>query len=250
MSRISELYALQQIDSGLQSRVARMRQIDEQMVDGPQLIAARAAHSEASAHLAAEQAYLKRTTHEADEVSSRQKAQEKRLYDGSIKNPKELGQVQEEVEHLKARLRETEDLVLDTMEAVETSEEALRARQEELDQVAREWEQYQAGLTEEKDTLLSQAKVLQVKRQRAVATLPWADLQVYERLRRSKGAMAVAPVQGGLCGGCHVGVPAHVLRLARASSEFVECPSCGRLLYPVGEVKYEEFNHDLDNIDR
>ena len=42
MSRIGPLYDLQQIDTGLDTRVARMRQIDEQMSDSPELMAARA----------------------------------------------------------------------------------------------------------------------------------------------------------------------------------------------------------------
>jgi len=250
MSRISHLYDLQQIDTALESRVARMRQIDGQMADSPELIAARTSYEEASARLANEQARLKKASKDAEDTSTRIRTQEKRLYDGSIKNPKELGQVQEEVGHLKARLKEQEDAVIDAMMAVEEAEAVRQSCQDDLDKVSQDWQKYKDGLVEEKDKLLSQAKVLQVKRQRAVAELPWADLQTYERLRRAKAGVAVAAVKEGLCGGCHVGVPAHILRLARSSEEFVSCPSCARLLYPVGAVKFEEFNHDLDNINR
>ncbi len=92
--------------------------------------------------------------------------------------------------------------------------------------------------------------MLQIKKQKAIAEIPWADLQAYERLRRTKGGVAVAAVQNGICGGCRVGVPAQILRTARASTELTPCPSCGRILHPVGKVKFEEFNHDLDNIAR
>ena len=250
MSRVSQLYDLQQIDSGLESRVARMRQIDKQMADSPEVIPARAPFSEAEARLASEQARLKRASHEAEEVSTRLRTQDKRLYDGSVKNPKELAQMQEEIGHLKSRLKATEDQVLDAMMAVEEAGDALEVRRGELDEITKQWQQYQAGLVEEKDKLMSQAKVLQVKRQRALTELPWADLQTYERLKRSKGGVAVAAVRGGLCGGCRVGVPAHILRQARTGSDFTTCPSCGRILYPVDEVKFVEFDHDLDNIDR
>src|SRR4029079_16074431 len=118
------------------------------------------------------------------------------------------------------------------------------------EQVSESWKKFRDGLLEEKDTLLSQAKVLQVKRQRSVTALPWADLQVYERLRRAKAGLAVAEVREGLCAGCHVAVPAHVLRLARASEDFVMCPTCGRILFPVGGIEYKAFDHDLDNINR
>src|SRR5688572_21096578 len=180
MSRTGQLYDLQLVDSALDSRVARMRLIDEQTVESAELLAARAARDEAAAHLKEMQAKLKKTSHESDETASRIRTQEKRLYDGSIKNPKELGQVQEEVGHLKLRLKSQEDAAIEAMMEVEAAEEAARATEQELDGVTREWEQFQAGLAEEKDTLFSQAKVLQVKRQRAIAELPWADLQMYE----------------------------------------------------------------------
>ncbi|MFL5735625.1 MAG: zinc ribbon domain-containing protein [Chloroflexia bacterium] len=250
MSRISQLFDLQQIDSSLDSRVARMRLIDAQMVDSPELLAARGAHEEARALLSARQTALKRLTYDAEDVSTRLKAQEKRLYGGSIKNPKELSQVQEEVDHLKSRIKALDDNILDAMLEVEDAETLAASRNAEYEKTEQDSGKFHAGLIEEKDKLAEQAKVLQIKRQRAIADIPWADLQAYERLRRAKGGVAVAAVQQGLCGGCHVGVPAHVLRTARASAEFTLCPTCGRFLYPIDEVKFKEFDHGLDNIAR
>src|SRR3954454_15399747 len=162
MSRISQLFDLQQIDTGLDRRVARMRKIDEQMADGPTLISAKEAHLEANTLLTDRQAALKQLTHEADEVSTRLKTQEKRLYDGTIKNPKELTQVQEEVFHLKTRRKETDESVFEAMMSVEEVEQAVAARADELDLVNKETEQFRVGLMEEKDKLTEQAKVLQV----------------------------------------------------------------------------------------
>jgi predicted nucleic acid-binding Zn-ribbon protein len=250
MSRTAELHELQLVDSALDSRMARIRDIDEQTAHNEEVETARLAHEAAQARHVQAQAQLKECSHEAEETSTRIKTQEKRLYDGSIKNPKELGQIGEEVGHLKVRFKQLEESVIEAMLAVEETGDEAEKRAEELEAMSQEWEQSKAGLLEERDKLLTQAKVLKVKRQRAVTTLPWADLQMYERLRRSKGGIAVAEVKGGLCGGCRVGVPAHVLRLARSSNDLVTCPTCGRVLFPVGEIKFSEFDHDLDNVDR
>jgi predicted nucleic acid-binding Zn-ribbon protein len=250
MSRIGPLYDLQQIDTGLDSRVARMRQIDEQMRDSQELLDARARFEAASSRLASEQATLKRLSHDTEETSSRARILEKKMYDGSVKNPKELGQMQEEVGHLKARLKSLEESTLESMLTLEEAEEAKTQAENELNAATTEQQQFHNGLLEEKDKLLSQAKVLHVKRQRAITELPWADLQTYERLRRAKGGLAVVAVRNGLCAGCHVAVTAATLRQARSGNDLVTCPTCGRILYPLGEVKYEEFDHNLDNVDR
>ena len=64
MSRTSALYELQQVDSGLDSRVARMRQIDERMGDSEELISARGQYEEIAERLAQEQAKLKTLSHD------------------------------------------------------------------------------------------------------------------------------------------------------------------------------------------
>ena len=250
MSRVSQLFDLQQIDSGMDSRVARMRQIDQEMLDSPELLAARESLSEVRSALATRQGALKELTRHAEEVAARLKAQDKVLYGGTIKNPKELSQVQDEVAHLRERLKSLEDSALEAMLIVEEAEDVVSAHSEELTRIEKDWEHRRLGLQEEKDKLTEQAKVLQVKRQKAMTEVAWADLQAYERLRRSKGGVAVVSVPGALCAGCHVAVPVHVLRVARSSTEFVLCPSCGRILCPADDVKFKEFDHGLDNVAR
>ncbi|HST03113.1 MAG TPA: C4-type zinc ribbon domain-containing protein [Chloroflexia bacterium] len=250
MSRTSALYELQQVDSGLDSRVARMRQIDESMGDREDLVTARAQHEEIAARLAQEQATLKNLSHEAEDTGTRLRGLDRQMYDGSIKNPKELGQMQEEASHLRVRVKTLEDSALDVMLALEETEDVEAEARKQLETAQHEQELYHASLIQEKDKLMGQAKVLQVKRQRSVAELPWADLQLYERMRRSKGGVAVVEVRNSICGGCHSTIPVSVLRQARNHAEITTCPTCGRIIYPLGEVKYEEFDHNLDNVDK
>jgi hypothetical protein len=53
----------------------------------------------------------------------------------------------------------------------------------------------------------------------------------YERLRKSKGEKVVVGVAHGVCGGCHMRLPAQILVSCQAEQEIVTCPNCGRLLY-------------------
>jgi len=53
----------------------------------------------------------------------------------------------------------------------------------------------------------------------------------YERLYKSKGDNVVVGVQHGVCGGCHMKLPAQTLVTCRSQSEIVGCINCGRILY-------------------
>ena len=53
----------------------------------------------------------------------------------------------------------------------------------------------------------------------------------YERLVKSKGDNVVVGVQHGVCGGCHMRLPAQILVSCQAQQELVSCTNCGRILY-------------------
>jgi predicted nucleic acid-binding Zn-ribbon protein len=59
----------------------------------------------------------------------------------------------------------------------------------------------------------------------------------YERLVKNKGENVVVGVQHGVCGGCHMRLPAQVVVTCQAQQELVTCTNCGRILY---------YSHDMD----
>ena len=56
-------------------------------------------------------------------------------------------------------------------------------------------------------------------------------LNRYERLYKSKGDMVVVGVQHGVCGGCHMKLPAQILVTCQGQQKIVSCTNCGRILY-------------------
>jgi uncharacterized protein len=72
---------------------------------------------------------------------------------------------------------------------------------------------------------------LETNRQELAAAVEDSSRGRYERLFKSKGENVVVGVQHGVCGGCHMRVPAQVLVTCQAQQELVTCPNCGRILY-------------------
>jgi uncharacterized protein len=52
----------------------------------------------------------------------------------------------------------------------------------------------------------------------------------YERIRRSKGDLAIVGVESGACGGCGYALPPQRLQEVRRNRDIVLCEGCGRIL--------------------
>ena len=62
--------------------------------------------------------------------------------------------------------------------------------------------------------------------------IPQTLIDEYEKLRKRLGGVAVAPLVGNACGGCHISMSATELAeiKKRPESAFVHCEECDRLL--------------------
>ena len=73
---------------------------------------------------------------------------------------------------------------------------------------------------------------VRAEREALAATLEAALVEQYEQLRHDLGGIAVAPLVGSNCGGCHLTLSAVELDRVRHQPEgtLVFCGECGRLL--------------------
>ena len=77
---------------------------------------------------------------EVDDLTNKIKPLEKKLYGGSVHNPKELAGIEEDVHSLQARKRVLEDKELEVMSELEEAESGLAAARQELSSLTAAWE--------------------------------------------------------------------------------------------------------------
>ena len=82
----------------------------------------------------------------------------------------------------------------------------------------------------EKAKFMPQATELQQKIVEAEKNCSEEFLTVYKRLRKLKKLPVIVPLNGFSCGGCFMEVAGDLL-VKLDAHPFVECPSCGRILY-------------------
>ena len=229
MGVAKQLYQLQEVDLELESNERALQQVTSQLGESQEVVRAR--NKLASERQRLEE--LKRQQHslewEIDDIATKLTATEDKLYSGSIGSPKELANLQHEVDGLKTRRSQLEDEALDIMEQVELATASVATISSQLKTVEAEWQSQQQQLSADMEQLKAVLSNLKHKRQTLSAEIDPGAVELYHELKEKKGT-AVAKVEQGICRGCRISLSATELQRARSGS-LMQCSSCGRILF-------------------
>lgn len=232
MSQVAELVALQEIDAESAAARAALADVEARLQGDAELDEARRQLIQAEAERATIVATQRRLEDEVERLNDRIAPEEKRLYDGSVRNPKELTGIQHELELLKAARERQEDALVEVLDQAET---ASRQRSEAQGAVARleeRWSRTQEELRLEARRLGDAIARIDQRREAQAARIPPRLLVTYEDLRRRKGGTAVARIKGNTCSGCRITIPDALRSRVLAGETVAQCPNCERIFHP------------------
>jgi predicted nucleic acid-binding Zn-ribbon protein len=184
--------------------------------------------------LAREQAKFER---QIDEVRTRKDRDEQRLASGAITNPKQLQEMQHEVETLTRRQSDLEDSELELMEKSETA-------QAELDRLTGERDKHLAERAEaeqRRDLTWAEidAEIVRTSAERAelAATFSADLLALYEKIRAAEGGVGAGAIERGRCGGCRLDLMGNEKAEIRAAApdEVLRHEECSRIMVRTAE---------------
>jgi len=230
MTSAADLYALQEIDLALERSLGRLAEIEAELGESGELVDARQdaeARRAAADQLRSRQADLEWSV---DEVRSKSTEIEAKLYGGSVRNPKELQDLDADLRSLRTQTRTREDALLSLLVQLEEAETELKQAENGLAEVEALWSAHQQELLEEKGRIEPEVAQLQARRGAQTADIDRAALSLYELLGVRRAGQAVARVERGMCQGCRITLPMSVLQRARAGLGLVQCVSCERIL--------------------
>ena len=157
-------------------------------------------------------------------------AEERRLFDGSVANPKELESIQAEVGGLKNRKGRVEDELLGQMERRAEMEDRLPALEEQMAEARRVIDDLETSSEREVEDIGVSLEKHAGERAALVAELDGELLDLYEDLRASKKGVGAAALVDGVCQGCHQKLsPLELDRLKRVEG-LRRCEYCRRIL--------------------
>jgi len=229
MNVANQLYQLQEVDLELESDEQALNQITRQLGESAAVI-------ETQNKLASECQHLEELAHQQqsvewdiDDITGKLTTVEEELYSGKIRNPKELTNLQQEIDSLKVKRNKLEDQTLEIMERVELATKSVAALDRELKRLEVEWQSQQKKLSTDMKKLKVVMSNLKHKRELLAIEIDQQAVDIYSELKKLRGT-AVAKVEQGICHGCRISLPVTELQRAR-SGGLVRCSSCGRILF-------------------
>ena len=231
MSQSSNLYRLQQIDSPIDQAHARIREIEVELSNNAALNQAQEYVKTAEQSLQDARTALRKTEETVQDQRVKINQAESVLYGGKVRNPKELQDLENDVEALKRYLGVLEDRQLDAMLALEDAERKCEQATGKLHETQAITAEQQAGLKGELTQLQKTVERLEIERHAAATAVNPDDFSLYEQLRQTRRGVAVAKVSSQACGACGSLLTPALVQAAHSSTQLVRCTSCGRILY-------------------
>jgi predicted nucleic acid-binding Zn-ribbon protein len=136
-----------------------------------------------------------------------------------------------EIDGCKADINKIEDQQISLMEQAEVAQKDLARLTAEAAEAKKHADGLVAQLGDREASLKKELATLQSNRDELASAVDEAARARYDRLVKGKGDNVIVGVQHGVCGGCHMKLPAQTLVACQSHQELVTCINCGRILF-------------------
>jgi len=225
----TDLLALQTIDREYTVGQRRLTEIGQALDDSQAVVRARQTLENAQYLLLKHSVRQKDLELESQSVANKTTASETQLYSGTIKNPKELSDLQARIKALGRRQQSLEDNLLEAMISREDAEAQQDHAHTRLDEIERAWSAKHLKLQTEQQALKAHLRKLVAEKERLIPGIDRTVLSMYDQLWKRKNGLPVAEVKAGSCGACGVSLSPGTLWKLR-QGELVQCGNCERIL--------------------
>lgn len=201
------------------------------------LRAGKRAHEELLA-LRAQRDELARTVKALDDetatVAAKAKAVDEKLYSGTVTSPRELQDLQADLDQIRRHLGVLEEREIEQMVAAEAVEQAVFAAEQGLAALGADVERLRASISAAERDIDAEIAATTAERARLADGVSDALLADYERRRAANNGSGAALLVGGTCQGCRLSIPATEVDevVHDTTGRIFSCDNCGAILIP------------------
>lgn len=175
---------------------------------------------------------LAKAEEDVEAVRQRSRKDAELMDSGSVGDPKQLQNLQKEIESLARRQSDLEDVELEIMERVEGATAAVAVLAEKRDALAEDEAAMAARVARIMGEIDSERAQVEAERSALAAGVPADLLALYEKVRGDHNGLGAARIHRGRCEGCRLELPPTDIEAIRAAAadEVLRCEECRRIL--------------------
>ncbi len=180
---------------------------------------------------------LAKAEDDVEAVRTRSRKDADLMDSGSVGDPKQLQNLQKEIESLARRQSDLEDVELEIMERVEGAAEAVTVLAEKRDALAVDEAAMAARVTRLMGEIDAERVQVEAERAALASGVPADLITLYEKVRGEHGGLGAARIHRGRCEGCRLELPPTEIEVIRgaAPDEVLRCEECRRILVRTAE---------------
>ncbi len=148
-----------------------------------------------------------------------------------VKSQDEFNALDKEITRLEKEKKEVEDVILELMEREEELVTGLPLYEKEKEREREMSEEKKNASEKHLDELIHQEEILKNEREKLISQLGSNFLNQYDKIRKSKGGLAVSRIIKGVCEGCNVKVSTSLINEVSQGKRIIYCENCNRILY-------------------
>ena len=174
----------------------------------------------------------RRLDDEVRSLEAKAKAEDSRMYSGTVSSPRELQAMQADIDQLRRHARELEDEELEVMVRREALDAEVAELEAALAALVAEMETMVAAIEKQEGEIDAELAVEEEGRAALVPTIGEATLRLYEQVRAGNRGVGAARLVGMNCQACHLALPATEVDRIRhlPPNELARCEHCGAIL--------------------
>lgn len=230
MSQARALYQVQELELGIIERTKKIKAIHARLQDDETVKALQARFDAARSSLKLIVKRIHEMETQIEAVVTKQQATESRLYSGHVKNPKELQDMQMEVDALTRRRAELDDQLLLLMMERDEAHQTFVHSEGALNKAQAEQEAEHQNLLEEKISLTREIEELMAERKNTLRQIQPDVLKTYNSLRTAKANRPVSVLKDRTCKVCGITQNNSIVADINRDGGLVKCQNCGRIL--------------------
>jgi len=234
MKLAQSLYELQQAERTIVRNHKRIQKIEKELAQNAGIAEAQSIVDEAEnvvKPLRAEHAEL---VDQLENTRTRRKETEERLYSGSVTNPKELTEMQQEMEALERRDTTLQTRIASTEESLAEAEIQLDDARSHLEHITDALAGEHQALAAEKRQLAAEMEKMKGIRTHLMAQLDGELIERYQQMRPRMNGQPVSVMKDDTCTVCGVMQISTRARQVRQNEELITCTNCHRILVYLG----------------